>query len=168
MFGSVLVLLLAFTLCMLTGAIGAVFTAPAIAQWYACLNKPWWAPPSWLFGPVWTLLYAMMATAAWLVWRQGGWAATAPALAMFVLQLGLNVTWSGLFFGLRRPDAAFVEIVLLWYVILATLILFGAHCRFAAWLLSPYLLWVTFAVTLNYAFWKLNPVGPAGAEADRE
>lgn len=126
-------------------------------EWYAALAKPAWTPPSWIFPPVWTLLYALMGISAWLVWRRVGFSGAAPALSLFVTQLVLNALWSYLFFGIHRPDLAFFEIVVLWAAILATLILFWRVTAVAGLLLLPYLLWVGFAVALNFALWRLNP-----------
>lgn len=141
-------------LCFGAAAFGAQFGP---GEWYASLNKPSWNPPNWIFGPVWTLLYTMMATAAWLVWRRGGFRLNAAPLCVFLLQLVLNGLWSWLFFGLRNPAAAFAEIVALWLAIAATLWLFLPASRIAAWLLAPYLAWVTFAAVLNFTLWRLNP-----------
>jgi len=125
-------------------------------EWYAQLNKPAWNPPSWLFGPVWTVLYVMMALAAWLVWRRGGFAAQRRPLVLFFSQLGLNALWSPLFFGLRNPALAFVEILLLWCAILATLLAFWKVRSLAGILLAPYLAWVSFAAFLNFTLWRMN------------
>ncbi len=100
--------------------------------WYAALNKPAWNPPAWIFGPVWTALYAMMAVAAWLVWKRGGFAAHRQALTLFLIQLVLNASWTPLFFGLHRPGVAFVEIIFLWLAIAATLAAFCPINRVAA------------------------------------
>jgi tryptophan-rich sensory protein len=140
-------------LCFAAASLGAVFTP---GEWYAGLQKPSWNPPGWLFGPVWTLLYTLMAVAAWLVWQQGGWAKQGRALRMFCIQLALNALWTPLFFGLRWPALALAEMVLLWLAIAATLVLFARVRRLAAWLLAPYLLWVSFAASLNFALWRLN------------
>lgn len=121
--------------------------------WFEALQKPAWNPPSWVFAPVWTVLYAMMAVAAWLVWRAGA----RRALLVWLVQLALNAAWSWLFFGLERPDLAFVDIVVLWIAIALTLAAFARVSRFAALLLAPYLAWVTFATVLNGAIWHLNP-----------
>jgi translocator protein len=120
------------------------------------LEKPAFNPPSWVFGPVWTVLYAMMAVAAWLVWREAGFGGATAALSLFFVQLALNLAWSGIFFGLRQPGWALVEIAVLWAAILATMILFFRHSTLAGWLLVPYLLWVSFASVLNAALWRLN------------
>jgi len=125
-------------------------------EWYASLEKPSWNPPNWIFGPAWTALYAMMAVAAWLVWRRGGFAAQALPLAAFLVQLLLNALWSWLFFGLKNPGLAFAEIVALWVAIATTLLLFRRPSATAAWLLAPYLAWVTFASLLNFTLWRLN------------
>jgi tryptophan-rich sensory protein len=141
--------------CLAASGIGSYFTFESVQTWYPTLQKPAWTPPSWVFGPVWTTLYVLMGTAAWRVWRHSGLAARA-ALTLFGIQLVLNTAWSGLFFGLRAPGLAFVELVLLWAAILATLLRFRPLDRPAAWLLAPYLAWVTFAGGLNLALWQLN------------
>jgi len=140
-------------LCFAAAAFGSLFMP---GEWYAQLKKPEWNPPNWLFGPVWSALYTMMAIAAWLIWRRGGFAAQRVPLGLFLLQLLLNAAWSPLFFGLRRPGLAFAEIVLLWLAILGTLIAFWKEHRVAALLLLPYLAWVTFAAVLNFTLWQLN------------
>jgi translocator protein len=134
--------------------VGAQATDPA---WYEALEQPVWAPPSWLFGPVWTVLYLLMGIAAWLVWRRGGFREATVALGLFLVQLAFNAAWSWIFFGLRRPELAFAEIVVLWVLILATTVAFWRHHRLAAALLVPYLLWVAYAAVLNFALWRLNP-----------
>ncbi len=137
-------------------AVGSVFTSSAMPDWYMSLEKPAFNPPSWVFGPVWTVLYIMMAVAAWLVWRASGFRGAALALTVYAAQLVLNLAWSGIFFGLREPGWALVEILALWAAIVATAVLFRPHSRVAAWLLVPYLLWVSFAAVLNGAIWRLN------------
>jgi tryptophan-rich sensory protein len=134
-------------------ALGAVATRQA-PEFYAQLVRPDWAPPGWLFGPVWTLLYAMMAIAAWRVWRKAGFG---TALYLFLAQLALNALWSWLFFAWRLGGAAFGEILLLWLLIAATVAAFFRIDRLAAALLVPYLLWVSFACALTYAVWRANP-----------
>lgn len=124
---------------------------------YAGLARPEWAPPAALFGPVWTVLYLLMGVAAWLVWRVGGFAAARTALALFLVQLAFNALWSWLFFGWQLGALAFVDILLLWALIVATLIAFWRLRPLAGALLVPYLLWVSFAAALNYAVWRLNP-----------
>jgi len=157
---SFLALVLFLVICFGTAAFGGQFAPGA---WYAALEKPAWNPPAWVFAPVWTLLYAMMAVAGWLVWRGGGsvvGGAGAPsrgiALGVYALQLVLNGAWSWLFFGLQRPGLAFAEIVALWLAILATTVLFWRVKPLAGALLVPYLAWVAFAAVLNLALWRLN------------
>ncbi|MFH1390092.1 MAG: TspO/MBR family protein, partial [Candidatus Margulisiibacteriota bacterium] len=132
-------------------------TMPSIPTWYAALNKPFFNPPNWLFGPVWTLLYLMMGLAAYLIWEKG-WGSKEVKLAFlpFALQLALNVAWSVVFFSLHSPWGAFIVIVFLWLLILETIIRFGKLSRPAAWLLVPYILWVSFASVLNLAVAILN------------
>ncbi len=138
--------------------LGGYWTAPATSAggWYYQIEKPAWTPPSWLFGPVWTALYLAMAVAAWLVWRQGGWAARRNALTLWLVQLALNAAWSGLFFGLHQPGLGMAGIVGLWIAILLTLLAFFRVSRPAGWLMVPYVLWVSFASMLNFAVWQLN------------
>ncbi|MEO8018049.1 MAG: TspO/MBR family protein [Pseudomonadota bacterium] len=143
-------------LCAAAGAIGAVASVRA-AQFYAALDQPAWAPPAAVFGPVWTLLYMSMAVAAWLVWRERTWARARGALGLFVLQLGCNALWSWLFFGWHRGALAFADILVLLALIIATVVAFARIRKLAAWLLVPYLAWVSFATLLNYSVWQLNP-----------
>lgn len=140
-------------LCFSAATFGAMF---APGEWYAALKKPAWNPPGWIFGPVWTALYTAMAVAVWLVWRHGGSAKQRRPLALFLVQLALNAGWTPLFFGLRSPGLAFAEILLLWLAITAMLASFRHVSRAAAWLLAPYLAWVTFAALLNFTLWRLN------------
>jgi len=137
-------------------SVGSLVTTPSIPTWYASLAKPTWTPPDWIFGPVWTLLYLMMAVAAWLVWRPTGLVGAKLPLGLFAIQLVLNSLWSILFFGLQSSLGAFVEIILLWASILATMIVFWRRSRVAGALLAPYLAWVGFAAALNFAIWRLN------------
>ncbi|MGE5235804.1 MAG: TspO/MBR family protein [Acidobacteriota bacterium] len=145
-------------LCELAGALAAVATMPAIPTWYATLVKPAWTPPGWLFGPVWTILYALMGIAAARVWvrhRQthaGRW-----SLALFVAQLVANATWSFLFFGLRSPALGLLDIGVLLGLLTALVVWWWRLDRTASLLLVPYLAWVTFAAALNGAIWRLNP-----------
>jgi len=141
-------------LCFAAASLGGLFLP---GEWYASLKKPSWNPPGWVFGPVWSTLYAMMAVAAWLVWRRGGWAARRRPLTLFLVQLPCNAAWTPLFFGWHRPGLAFVDIVLLWLAIVATVVAFRPVSRAAAWLLAPYLAWVSFAAVLNFTLWRLNP-----------
>lgn len=147
----------------LAGWLAASFAAGWIGsrylpgEWYAGLAKPSWTPPSVVFAPVWLSLYALMGVAAWLVWRRAGFAGAGPALGLFIGQLVLNALWSYLFFGLHRPGTAFLDIVVLWLLILVVAILFGRVSRVAGAMLLPYLAWVGFAACLNFAIWRLNP-----------
>lgn len=143
-------------LCFVAAGIGAWASVHA-AQFYGHLNQPAWAPPSWLFGPVWSALYALMGIAAWLVWRVGGFGAARKALMLFVLQLAINALWSWLFFGWHRGALAFADIVLLWLLIVATVAAFWRLRPLAGVLLLPYLAWVSFAGVLNFVVWQLNP-----------
>jgi benzodiazapine receptor len=125
--------------------------------WYAGLYKPVWNPSAWVFGPTWTLLYVMMAVAAWLVWREGGWKARGRALGWFLLQWLLNALWTPLFFGMHRAGLAFAEIIALWLVLAATLRSFWWVRKAAGVLLVPYLAWVSFAAALNFTIRRMNP-----------
>ncbi len=140
-------------LCFAASSPGALFMP---GEWYAQLNKPAWNPPAWVFGPVWTALYVMMAVAAWLVWKRGGFVAQRRPLALFLAQLMLNASWTPLFFGLHWSGVAFAEIILLWLAIAWTIAAFWRVNRVAAGLLVPYLAWVSFAAVLNGALWRLN------------
>jgi tryptophan-rich sensory protein len=149
----------------LLGWVVITFAAAAIGAWgsadsssfYAELARPSWAPPAWLFGPVWTALYALMAVSAWLVWRARGFAAARSALLLFIAQLVANALWSWLFFAWHQGALAFVEVLVLWGLIVATVVAFHRCSRLAAFLLYPYLAWVTFASVLTFAVWRLNP-----------
>ena len=143
-------------LCAIAGTLGAIASISA-PEFYAALTRPRWAPPAGVFGPVWTLLYTVMGVAAWLVWRERGWARARGALGLFVLQLGFNTLWSWLFFAWHRGALALADILVLLALIIATIVAFARIRRLAAWLLAPYLAWVTFATLLNYSVWQLNP-----------
>jgi benzodiazapine receptor len=137
-------------------AVGAAASANA-PEFYAQLTQPPGAPPAWVFGPVWTLLYLLMAISAWLVWRERGFRGAPVALGLFVVQLALNALWSWLFFAWHLGAAAFFEIVLLWLLIVATIVAFRRVRPLAAALLLPYLAWVSFATVLAFTIWRLNP-----------
>ncbi|MHB1456558.1 MAG: TspO/MBR family protein [Armatimonadota bacterium] len=143
-------------ICFGVAWIGSIFTISSVNDWYVTLKKPLWNPPSWLFGPVWTALYMLMAVAAWIVWRQAGQASVVIPLAIFGIQLSLNLAWSIIFFGRHEIGLAMIDIMLLWLAILATIIAFKNVNPIAGWLLVPYLLWVTFAGALNFTIWQLN------------
>ena len=143
-------------LSFIAAATGAVASVQA-AAFYHQLAQPSWAPPSSVFGPVWSVLYVLMGFAAWLVWREGGWRRQRGVLTLFVIQLALNALWSWLFFGWHRGALAFADIVLLWLLIVATLVGFWRVRPLAGALLLPYMFWVSFAAALNFAVWHLNP-----------
>lgn len=146
--------------CLAIGGIGARWTAPEIPGWYRTLAKPSFNPPSAVFGPVWTALYILMGTAAWLVtnspdseWRTAG-------LVLFVFQLALNLAWSWIFFHKHAIGSAAIEVAILWCAIAATTLVFSRTSSTAAWLMAPYWAWVTFASILNATLWRLNPLAP--------
>lgn len=144
-------------LCELAGVIGSIFTISSIPTWYAVLRKPWFTPPNWLFGPIWLTLYFLMGISLYLVFEnKRNKAKEKPALWAFGVQLFLNVLWSVLFFGMHYMFYGFIEIVLLWISIAVTIILFFKVSKVAAYLLLPYILWVTIAALLNYYVFILN------------
>ena len=149
-------LAVALALCVGVGVLGGVWTAAGVRDWYPALAKPPITPPSWLFGPVWTALYLIMGYAAWRVWRKAGFGGAPAALALFGIQLALNLAWSYLFFGRQWIGAAFVEIIVLLVAIAATALAFARTDRVAAWLLAPYAAWVAFASVLTGWIWILN------------
>ncbi len=150
--------LVALGLCQGAGIAGSPVTAPAIPGWYASLQKPSFSPPNWLFAPVWATLFTLMALAAYQVWSRGlEHPQVRHALTAFLAQLVLNVFWSYLFFGLRSPGYALLEIFVLWAMILVTMLRFFKVSRIAGLLLLPYLLWVGFACGLNFGIVLLNP-----------
>ena len=143
-------------LCFAASAVGAFATLQA-QEFYGQLSQPTWAPPPSVFGPVWTLLYGMMAVSAWLVWRSGGFRANPVALSLFLVQLAVNALWSWLFFAWHLGAIALIDILLLWVLIAVTIGYFWRVKLIAGALLIPYLLWVSFAAALNYSMWQLNP-----------
>ncbi|MCX6719067.1 MAG: tryptophan-rich sensory protein [Candidatus Taylorbacteria bacterium] len=150
-------LFIAIFISELAGIIGSFFTMPSIAGWYAGIIKPALNPPSWVFGPVWTTLFALMGIALFLVWKKGFDTRPAKiALGIFSFQLALNLLWSIIFFYLHSPSGALIEIISLWLAILAMIISFAKISRRTIWLFLPYILWVSFAMYLNYALWALN------------
>ena len=142
--------------CLAVSALGGAATATSVHTWYRTLAKPPFNPPDWVFAPVWTLLFFMMAVAAWRVWRRDGLRRARWAMTLFGIQLALNLTWSLLFFGLRSVGAALAEIIVLLFAIVATGALFWRHDRIAGALFIPYAGWVAFATVLNAAIWRLN------------
>ena len=154
---DVLKVIASIILCQLAGLIGSLATLPSIPIWYESLKKPFFNPPNWLFGPVWTGLYTLMGISLFLVWRRReGKQQAKIALTFFFVQLILNTLWSFAFFGLQSPPLGLVDIVLLWIAIFLTIQKFYAISRTAAFLLLPYILWVSFAVVLNVSLWILN------------
>jgi translocator protein len=141
-------------LCFGVNGLGGLITYPNIAVWYKNLSKPDWTPPNWVFAPVWNLIFLLTAISAWLVWRRrgvaGAWVWT------FLAQLGFNLLWSVVFFGLRRPDQALIVILLLWVSVAAMVVIFWRVRPVAGLMILPYLAWVTYATPLNFALWQMN------------
>lgn len=142
--------------CFVAAAIGGLASVQS-STFYLSLERPAWAPPAAVFGPVWSVLYGSMAIAAWLVWRESGWRHARTALLLFLAQLALNAVWSWLFFAWHLGLLAFIDILLLWALIVATVVAFWRIRPLAGALLIPYLLWVSFAMALSYTVWQLNP-----------
>lgn len=149
-------LVLFVSICLGVGILGSVFTTPAIPSWYSILTKPNFSPPNFLFGPVWTTLYILMGIAVYLVSQSQG-KKIGQVLGLFWFHLVVNLAWSYLFFGLKNPFLGFVWIIFLWFLIVAVIQKFYKLNRQAAYLLLPYLTWVSFATVLNYSIWRLNP-----------
>ena len=157
-----LVALIVFVLvCVATALPGALFKP---GDWYERLAKPRWCPPNWLFGPAWLVFYSCIAVSGWLVWRDAEPDYVFVPLAIYAAQLVLNALWSAIFFGLRRPDLALVEVLLLFGSIIATIIAFYFASPIAAFILIPYLIWVGFAAALNMSIVKLNPISARPSE----
>ncbi|MBS1850217.1 MAG: tryptophan-rich sensory protein [Acidobacteria bacterium] len=155
------VLGLFLVICFSAAGLGAVFTASSVKTWYQLLRKPSLTPPDWVFGPVWTVLYFLMALSAWLVWRNAGWSAARAAFLLFFLQIICNVIWSGLFFGMRRPGLAYLDVLVLLSTIIATAMVFRVFSSTAFCLMLIYAAWVGFASFLNFEVWRLNPESDA-------
>jgi len=154
---NILKLLFSVFVCLSAGFLGSFFTRGSLDTWYVHINKPSFTPPSWVFAPVWTALYILMGIAAFLVWRKGLDNKNVQlALLAFLIQLVLNALWTPLFFGMRSPLYGLIEIILLWLAILVTTTLFFGISRLSAFLLLPYILWVSFAVVLNATIVYLN------------
>lgn len=149
--------LLGWLLLVLAAAAVGGFASAQAGAFYSELVRPVWAPPGWLFGPVWSVLYALMGVSAWLVWRERGFSGARPAFVIFLAQLGINALWTWLFFVWRLGGLAFAEILLLLVLIIATIQQFRRISTVAAALLLPYLVWVSFATALTFAIWRLNP-----------
>lgn len=153
---DLLALALFVGICLAIGGLGGAVTASSVSEWYPTLNKPSFNPPNWVFGPVWTTLYVMMGIAAWRVWRSADRDTARGPLALFALQLAVNLGWSIAFFGLRDPGLAVVVILVLDLLVLAMALMFRRIDGLAALLLVPYLAWIAFATILNVAVWRLN------------
>ena len=154
---NLLKLIISIVIPVAVGAISGLFTSSEIPGWYQTINKPTWNPPSWLFGPVWTTLYVMMGIALFLVWKSdASQSVKKTAIILFAAQLVLNFFWSFIFFNQHQIGWAVVEIITMWVFILLTIFAFAPISKIAAWLLVPYISWVSFATILNYTIWKLN------------
>ena len=149
-------LIISIVLCVSLGSVGGLVTVNEIPPWYATLNKPSFNPPNWLFGPVWTTLYVLMGISVYLIWKQPVSTERNKALQLFILQFILNFCWSFIFFGLHATGWALMEMIALWILILLSILHFAKHSKTAAWLLVPYIAWVSFALLLNAAIWRLN------------
>ena len=152
----VIKVLISVLVCLLIGAIGSILTIESIPTWYASLTKPFFNPPSWLFGPVWTVLYVLMGISFAVVWNKRPIAKARKAYSLFAAQLFLNMIWSPVFFGLKNIPLAFLIIVLMWIYVFRTIKAFAPINKTASYLLYPYLAWITFASLLNASIWFLN------------
>ena len=153
---QVFIFMCCLVVCYGVSAIGAAASIHA-RDFYTEVIRPSWAPPGWLFGPVWMVLYTAMAVALWLVWKKVGFRGGQPAIGLFLIHLIPNALWSWVFFAWRLGAWSVVNIVVLWGLIPVGMLLFVRHDRIAGWLLFPYLLWVSFAAVLNITIWQLNP-----------
>lgn len=151
---NILALIVCIVICQVAGLLGSIFNFRSIPKWYSKLKKPAFNPPNWIFGPVWTLLYLLMGVSLYLVWISGK--EINLAIFIFSIQLILNILWSAIFFGMKKPLIAFMEIILLWIFILMNIVQFYSISTIASYLLIPYLLWVSFAAFLNLSIWELN------------
>jgi len=149
--------IIAIAIPLMVGATSGFFTVTGVESWYQTIQKPSWNPPNWIFGPVWTTLYVMMGIALFLVWKEDTSEELKKiALALFAVQLTLNFFWSFIFFNQQQPGWALVEIIAMWFFILLTIFAFAQVNKTAAWLLVPYISWVSFAAILNFTIWQLN------------
>lgn len=154
---NTLKLIIAVAIPLLIGSTSAFFTVTGVGSWYQTINKPSWNPPDYIFGPVWTTLYVLMGISLFLVWKSGTDVGTKrKAIVLFAIQLVLNFFWSFIFFDQHLVGAAFAEIVVMWLLIVLTIFAFARISKLAAWLLVPYISWVSFAAFLNYTIWQLN------------
>lgn len=155
---NVIKLIIAIAIPLVVGGISGFFTVNSVQSWYLTINKPSWNPPSWVFGPVWTTLYVMMGIGLFLVWKADTSTELKKiAIALFAVQLLLNFFWSLIFFQQHQPGWALVDLIALWVFIVLTIFAFAQVNKTAAWLLVPYISWVSFAGILNYTIWRLNP-----------
>lgn len=154
--GNIYKLIIALLIPQLAGGLGSYFTIGSVRDWYPVLVKPILNPPAWIFGPVWTSLFLLMGYALYIVWKDDSGKDKRLAYWAFGIQMVLNALWSIIFFGLESPGGALIEVAFLWLTILATIISFAKISRLAAWLLIPYILWVSFAIYLNFSIWMLN------------
>lgn len=154
---NTLKLIISIALPLIIGFTASLFTTPEISGWFTTLQKPSWNPPNWLFAPVWTILYILMGIAFYIIWKwEGNKNSKQLAITFFIIQLLLNFCWSFIFFNQHQVMFAFIEIIILWTFILLTIISFAKRNKLAAWLLVPYISWVSFAAILNFTIWKLN------------
>ena len=149
-------LILAVSFTLVFGGLGGIVTSGEIANWYAGLHKPSFNPPNYLFGPVWSLLYLLMGISLYLIWKEPASSAKTKSIIIFFIQFALNFCWSFIFFKFHQTGIAFAEIILMWIFILLTIISFSKLSKTAAWLLVPYIAWVSFASLLNCSIWQLN------------
>jgi benzodiazapine receptor len=150
-------LIVSIAICQMAGIIGSFFTVSSVSTWYQTLNKPFFNPPGWLFGPVWIILYLLMGISLYIVWNKGVKSKQSKiAVTLFGAQLVLNSLWSIIFFGLKSPLFAFIEIIVLWIAIVSTIIYFYRISKTASYLLLPYIIWVSFASVLNFFIYYLN------------
>ena len=155
--GNGLKFITSILICFAAGALGTIFTLSAIPSWYSYLNKPFFSPPNYLFGPVWSILYFLMGVSLYLVWKKGVRnKKIVYAIKAFAVQLILNAVWSPTFFGLRNIFLALIIIIAMWAAILKTILVFGKINKMASYLLYPYIAWVSFATILNFSVWVLN------------
>jgi len=156
MFAKITKLVASILIPLVIGFLGSFFTSSSVNNWYATINKPTFNPPNWIFGPVWTVLFFLIGISFYLVWKKGFGKNKIKIIGIYALQLLLNFIWSLLFFGLQSPALALIEIIILWFVILANIIIFYKSTKIAGYILIPYLLWVSFATVLNFAIFILN------------
>jgi tryptophan-rich sensory protein len=150
-------LVISIVVPLVVGGISGFFTKPEISTWFQTIKKPDWQPPNWLFGPIWTILYIMMGIAFYLIWKKDAEASKKrTAVTLWIVQLVLNFFWSFVFFKQHQIDWALGEIVILWFFILLTIFTFARINKMAAWILVPYISWVSFAGILTYTIWQLN------------